>query len=43
MTLKIDLESEVKAIFESTWEEREERVVPDSKDLKPLLFRLNCL
>lgn len=33
MTLKTDLESEVKAIFESTWEEREGRVVPDPKDL----------
>ncbi|SRR5258706_2958640 len=33
MTLKTDLESEVKAIFESTWEEREGKVVPDPKDL----------
>jgi len=33
MTLKTDLESEIKAIFESTWEEREGKVVPDPKDL----------
>ena len=33
MTLKADLESEVKKIFTSPWEEREGRVVPGPKDL----------
>ncbi len=34
MTLKTDLESEVKEIFSSTWEEREGQVVPDPEALK---------
>src|SRR5438128_1808394 len=33
MTLKADLESEVKKIFTSSWKERDGRVVPGPKDL----------
>lgn len=33
MTFKTDLESAVKEIFESTWKEREGKVVPDPEDL----------
>ena len=34
MALKADLESEVKAIFESKWTKRDGQVVPDPKDLQ---------
>src|SRR6266566_3533733 len=34
MTLKTDLESEVKEIFESKWTERDGQVVPEPEDLK---------
>src|SRR2546428_6077871 len=33
MAFKADLESEVKAIFESKWTKRDGKVVPDPKDL----------
>src|SRR5712691_2178047 len=33
MTLKTDMESEVKEIFKSTWTEREGEVVPEPEDL----------
>lgn len=34
MALKADLESEVKAIFESRWTKRDGQVVPDLEDLQ---------